>query len=134
MTIPLLFFILSNMKRLKWGDFLSLGIAMAVIGLLGVKAYGDTGGAPMVLIETDEGRWIYSLDEDRIVEVSGALGNMVVEIHGGTVAVLDAPCWDQICVQTRPLKAPRDWAACLPGRVFIHIWGEEGAHLDDISF
>lgn len=123
-----------KMKHLKWGDFLSFAIAALVVGLLAMSAYGDAEGAPMVLVETDEDRWIYPLDGDQTIEFPGSLGNMVVKIHGGMVDVSEAPCRDKLCVQAKPLKASGDWVACLPGRVFIRVRGEGGNNLDGISF
>lgn len=122
------------MKRLRWGDFLALIIAAAVVFFLAAGAYGDAGGAPMVLLESDEGSWIYPLDEDRVVPVHGLHGDTVVEIHEGMVDVIDSPCRDKICVFAQPLTTPGDWTACLPNNVFIQIQGDGKGEFDDISF
>jgi len=123
------------MKIFRPGDWVALAAALLVVALTAVAAYGGASGEAVLLIESDQGRWLYPLDVDREIFIPGLLGDTVIHIHDHGVDVHDSPCRDKICVNAGTLEHPGDWTACLPNRVFIQITGSgEEEALDDQSF
>ena len=123
------------MKIIKPGDWAALAVALVVVAFTAYGAYGRAAGEAVLLVESDQGRWLYPLDEDREIIIPGLLGDTIIHIHDHGVDVVESPCRDKICVNAGLLENPGDWTACLPNRVFIQVTGrEEGEGLDDQSF
>lgn len=106
-------------------DYVALVISIAAVVGVTVLAYGSPSEASEVSIESDSGTYIYPLDIDRTVEVSGPIGVTVVEISGDQARVADSPCRDKICIAAGWLHASGQWSACLPNRVFVRLEGAE---------
>jgi len=106
-------------------DYLALVLAVLTVVGASVFAYGGRTQASEVSIENDEGTFLYPLDQDRIVGVSGPLGETIVEIQEGRVHVHESPCRDKICIAAGWLETTGQWTACLPNRVFVRVEGGE---------
>ena len=104
-------------------DYVALVLAVLTVVAASVFAYGGRTQASEVSIENDEGTFLYPLDQDRLVQVSGPLGETVVEIEDGRVHVHESPCRDKICIAAGWLDATGQWTACLPNRVFVRVEG-----------
>jgi hypothetical protein len=121
--------------RLRIFDYVAFVVSLSVVAVVGVYAYGGSNGASQVSVQTDEGEFLYPLDQDRTVDVSGPLGTTVIEIHDGAVHVHDSPCRDKICVAAGWLDRSGEWAACLPNRVFIRVEGDsEEEAIDALAY
>ncbi len=73
-----------------------------------------------VLIKVEgELKGVYSLKEERIIEVKGPLGTTVVEIRSGKVGVISSPCQNKLCLHQGFIS--RGGIICLPNRVVITI-------------
>lgn len=108
--------------KLRPLDILAFVFAVAVI--VGFSLYAvDQGGADnSVVVETDEGTFLYPLDEDRTLEFEGPLHeHTVVEIKDGQARFVSSPCRDKICIAAGWLERDQQWAACLPNRVFVQV-------------
>jgi hypothetical protein len=121
--------------RLRLFDYLALFLSVSLVALVSVLAYGDTGRPEQVAVQTDEGEFLYPLNQDRTIPVSGPLGETVIEIHDEEVRIVESPCRDQICVAAGTLESTGQWAACLPNRVFVRVEGSsvEG-EIDALSY
>lgn len=120
--------------KLKIFDYISITIYLAVIVLVSVSAYSGSGKAETVSIETAGGTYIYMLDTDRTIEVSGPLGTTIIKILDSEVFVEDSPCRDKLCIQAAPLNKSGEWNACMPNKVFIRIQDSADNELDSLSF
>ena len=108
-------------------DILALVLAVATITGFSLYAVEQSGDENSVIVETDEGTFLYPLDEDRRVEFQGPLhGQTVVEIKDGRARFVSSPCRDKICIAAGWLEADQQWAACLPNRVFVQVRRSEG--------
>lgn len=108
--------------RLKPLDFLALVFAVTVI--VGFSLYAVEQGSQenSVVVETDEGTFLYPLDQDRTLEFEGPLhDHTVVEIEDGKARFVSSPCRDKICIAAGWLEEDQQWAACLPNRVFVQV-------------
>ncbi len=106
-------------------DYLALLLAVLTVVGASIFAYGGNARANEVSVENDEGTFLYPLDQDRLVRVSGPLGETVVEIEDGRVHVHESPCRDKICIAAGWLDTTGQWTACLPNRVFVRVEGGE---------
>lgn len=108
---------------LKPYDFVVFLVAILVVLAFSVLAI-DRGGPPSTVeIRSTDGDRVYSLSEDRVITVSGPLGDTILEVSQGTVRFVASPCRDQICVAAGELRETGQWAACLPNRVFVTVTG-----------
>lgn len=106
-------------------DYLALVLSIMTVVAVSAFAYGGRAQASEVSIQNDEGTFLYSLDQDRRIPVSGPLGDTVVEIEDGRVHVDSSPCRDKICIAAGWLEDAGQWTACLPNRVFVRVEGGE---------
>ena len=106
-------------------DYLALVLSIMTVVAASLFAYGGRTVAAEVSIENDEGTFLYPLDQDRLIPVSGPLGETIVEIEDGRVHVHSSPCRDKICIAAGWLDQTGQWTACLPNRVFVRVEGGE---------
>ena len=119
-------------------DILAVAVAVAVIVGFSLYAVEQGGEENSVIVETDEGTFLYPLDQDRTLEFEGPLHeHTVVEIEDGKAHFVSSPCRDKICIAAGWLEADQEWAACLPNRVFVQVRkseDEEGSEVDAGTF
>lgn len=108
-------------------------VSLLAVAAVSVRAYSRLRGTPEVHVRGDQGEWIYPLDSDESLSVSGPLGDTVVEIGGGTVRVVSSPCPEQSCVRTGRVSQAGQWIACLPNRVFVTVEGHSRGAPDAVS-
>jgi hypothetical protein len=110
-------------RALKPLDFCIVGLSVLATALSALAVYGDSGDAGQALVQGAGATWVFPLDAEETVSVSGPLGETVVEISGGRIRVLSSPCANQTCVAAGHLDRRGHWTACLPNRVFVYIEG-----------
>lgn len=77
--------------------------------------------------------WVFPLDAEETVSVSGPLGDTVVEIHSGGVKVQSSPCKNQSCVAIGSIHRAGQWTACLPNDALVTIEGGNGGEKLDAT-
>lgn len=103
---------------------LSLGMA-GVFGpawFCGNGAISGLNGRSRALVSADGTEYVYSLSEDRTIELTGAAGPAVLVIEDGTIRFEDSTCRDLTCVhmgKVGPYAAR--FAACLPNRIIVTL-------------
>lgn len=93
--------------------------------------------AAYVRIESAETQWIYSLDEDRHLEIPGPLGITEVAVKNQGVRVVSSPCRNKIAMLSGEITRSQQWLINLPNQVFIYIEGGSALHdgdVDDVAF
>ncbi len=111
--------------RLRPLDFIAVVVAVLAVVGVSVFAYGSGADPTGVSIQSDEGEFLYPLNEPRMIEVEGPIGQTIVEIDGNRVRVTESPCRDKICIAAGWMENTDDWTACLPNRVFVRVEGGE---------
>ena len=106
-------------------DILAAAVAIGAVVGVSLFAYNGRVAASEVRIESDEGVFLYTLDQPRELVISGPIGNTLIEIDEGRVRVTESPCRDKICIAAGWQESTGDWAACLPNRVFVRVEGGE---------
>ncbi|MFW5995595.1 MAG: NusG domain II-containing protein [Spirochaetia bacterium] len=116
--------IVSLVRELRLLDYVALAVALLVV--LGFSLAAASGGqGEKVEIKSEEGEFVYPLEEDRELTLSGPLGTTDIVIRDGRVQVTRDPGPQQICVRQGWIENSGEWLACLPSRIFIEIQGGE---------
>jgi hypothetical protein len=111
------------MTRIRIGDLILVVLSLSLIAGVSLSVYQGSGGAPELHIRVDDREWIYAMDTDRDVIVSGPLGDTLVEIRDGRAHVHESPCRAKICIATGEISKPGEWILCLPNHVLVTIEG-----------
>ena len=107
-----------------------IGIILPALGAViasFIFAYSNTSVQSGFSIKAEDSEWVFPLDADETVRVSGPLGDTVIGIHGKQAQVLSSPCANQICVASGAVHSQGQWAACLPNRVLLSIAPAQGS-------
>ena len=110
---------------LKKKDWILIVVILCVAGLaVLVRTFVGAAGANRVIVKREgEIEGIYSLSEDREVEING--GTNLLQIKNGEASMVQADCPDQLCVhQTVALN--HESIICLPNKVVVEV--ESGAN------
>jgi hypothetical protein len=109
--------------RLKLLDIVIATAAAAVVAITAIAAYGPDGGRPNVVLKGVGGEWVYPLDANRELKVSGPLGDTIVEIRDKAAFIENSPCPNKTCIAAGSISRPGQWLACLPNQVIVRIEG-----------
>ena len=117
------------MKRMvRPFDIIAAAIAIGAVVGVSLFAYNGRTAAGEVRIESDNGVFLYTLDQPRQLAMEGPIGETLIEIDEGRVRVIESPCRDKICIAAGWLETGSQWAACLPNRVFVRVEGKQHDH------
>ncbi|MDP3631437.1 MAG: NusG domain II-containing protein [Actinomycetota bacterium] len=111
-------------------------IAIAVLALLVGPATMVASGyasASSAYIEGPSGETVVPLGSDRVLEVAGLRGSVVVEVVDGSVSVRDAVCPDELCVQMGPVSHAGAAIVCVPNAVTVRVGGVRSGGLDAVA-
>ncbi|MDR2149436.1 MAG: NusG domain II-containing protein [Spirochaetaceae bacterium] len=111
-------------------------VSVAIIGFSAFAVYADPTTDASITIEGAQSSWLFPLNTEETVTVSGPLGATVVQIKDGLVRILSSPCLNQTCVSAPPIGRHGQWLACLPNEVFVAIDGTvpQGQELDALAW
>ncbi len=111
---------------LKKKDWILIVVILCVAGLaVLVRTFVGAAGANRVIVKREgEIEGIYSLSEDREVEING--GTNLLQIKNGEASMVQADCPDQLCVHQKPVSLNHESIICLPNKVVVEV--ESGAN------
>ena len=76
---------------------------------------------------------VYSLSEDRVVEIEVGDGYNVLVIENGVAYVREASCPDGICSSHRPISYGGESIICLPNKVVVEVHTTDASKPDIIN-
>ena len=118
---------------LKKKDWVLIIIIVCVAGLtVLVHTFIGGAGANRVIVKIEgaiEG--IYSLSEDREVEING--GTNLLKIKNGEASMSWADCPDQLCVHQKPVSLNRESIICLPNKVVVEVESSGNREFDAVT-
>ena len=79
----------------------------------------------------DQGEWVYSLAEDREIEINE--GTNILKIKNGEADMVEADCPDQLCVNQKPVSLDHESLICLPNRVVVEVESKEESEYDAVT-
>jgi len=74
-----------------------------------------------------------SLHPDRVLQLSGPLGESTIEIRNGRARFTSSPCPTQACVHSGWLTRSGEFSACLPNRISLEL-ASRHPYYDAINF
>ena len=74
-----------------------------------------------------------TLQPDRLLRVTGSLGESIIEVRNGRIRFASSPCTTQVCVHSGWLTHAGEFAACLPNRISLTLVGRD-PHFDAINY
>ena len=101
-------------------------LAAALVWLL-VRPGGAGGWAVVTVDGVETAR--YPLDTEQTVTIGGEAYN-ILQIAGGTAAVIEANCGDHTCVRTGTISRKGEAIVCLPHRLVVSIEGGAPSDFD----
>ena len=110
---------------LKFWDVVIILLALALTGFFAFRIYLRPRNVSQVHIKGQDGQWIFPLDAEETVTVSGPMGMTVVRIQHGEAWVESSPCENKVCIAAGHIKRHGIWIACLPNNVFLVIEGKD---------
>lgn len=118
---------------LKKKDWILIAVILCVAGLtVLVHIFIGGAGANRVIVKIEgaiEG--IYSLSEDREVEING--GTNLLKIKNGEASMSWADCPDQLCVHQKPVSLNRESIICLPNKVVVEVESSGNREFDAVT-
>ena len=112
---------------LKKKDWILIAVILCVAGLT-VLVHTLIGGAGANRV-TIEG--IYSLSEDREIEING--GTNLLRIKNGEATMIQADCPDQLCVHQKPVSMNHESIICLPNKVVVEVESSANREFDAVT-
>jgi len=122
-----------ELMLLKPLDIPVIILVTALTVITGIKAYDRETNSLNVIVRGLDKTWIFPLEAEERISVSGSIGETLVEIRKGYAAIVSSPCNGQTCVAAGEINKNGQWAACLPNRVFILIEGASEADAIDAA-
>jgi hypothetical protein len=111
-------------------------IILAVAGLTffaAYMAYMKPQGKSQVLIRGEDEEWVYPIETEATVVVTGPIGDTTVRIRGNSAWIESSPCDNHTCIAVGSISKQGEWAACLPNNVLVIVHGIED-DVDGISW
>lgn len=122
---------MKGMLFVKPADIAVFLAALALTIFSAWELYANPKGAPQIRIRGSGGEWIFPLDAEETVRVTGPLGTTVIQIHDRAARVESSPCANQSCVAAGPVNRHGSWTACLPNNVFLMVENYPGGTYDE---
>jgi hypothetical protein len=104
-------------------------LCFAAIAVLLVKGHKN---GDYIIVESEEGKQQYSLNEDREIIIGSAEGghNKIV-ISNGYVHMEEADCPNQLCVKHKPISLDGESIVCLPNNVYVTVVSKNKKETDN---
>ena len=100
--------------KLRPFDFAALFFALAAVGAVAVVYERGEEGGLVVAVEGARNAWLFPVDAEETVVVTGPLGDTVVNIDKGSVYVVSSPCANRLCVAQGKTRRPGSFVSGLP--------------------
>lgn len=120
--------------QFKIFDFIIFIAFIAAIFFAAAGVFSKKEKTGTLIVQTQEGKFAYSMSKDTRLEFTGLIGKSFVTIENGEAWFEDSPCENKVCVQSGRISSKNQWAACLPNGIIIYIEGNtEEDSFDAIS-
>lgn len=114
-------------RRLTFCDLLiallfagAIALSLWLAGVFGSSFRGTREARALISVNGTE--YVYSLSEDRTIELTGVEGPAVLVIEDGTIRFTDSTCRDLTCVHMGKVgPGAAHFAACLPNNIIVTL-------------
>lgn len=111
-------------KKINDKRILTIVLAVALIAFAIIRIFFRAEGTKVLVSVNGDEYGVYSLYEERIIDIVNEYGVNTVVIKNGEVSVIEADCPDQICVNHTPINTTDQTIVCLPHKLVVEIIGE----------
>ena len=120
------------MKNIKIGDVVVISLILLVTaGVFGFRLLGFECGE-FAVVSFDGRETVYSLSEDRRLDLKGNGVSFTLVIENGAVFVESSDCPEQSCVRMGRISKKGQSVACVPAKLYVKITGGDGSGYDAI--
>ncbi len=122
---------------IKKADIVLFIVILALGGLVSWWSLaGNSDGDKVVVTADGKTFGVYSLYEDRQIDVTLDGHTNYITIKDGQVSMSYSTCKNQVCVHTGAISQTRDAIVCLPNKIVVEIVSDnskDGGDVDVIS-
>ena len=111
--------------RVKIGNLLVFMLALVLVIWLFAALWSNEPAGKVRIRNGDKIYATLSLNQQRTLEIHGALGVSRITIHNGQVRFESSPCRNQYCVHQGWLHRAGQVAICLPNHISIELLGKK---------
>ena len=110
------------------------GIMLAALLIFVCMQLGNQKEGASIRITIDGSEYgVYSLNDDKIIDLDGEFGHNQIVIQNGEAYMKEADCPDQICVRHKAISKSGESIVCLPHKVVVEISSEEEQDVDIVA-
>ena len=113
----------THFKHLLVGDYVVIFSGFLLVIFLFKTLWQTEQAAKLQVRQGDKVFGTFSLNQDRVLKVTGPLGVSSIEIKEGKARFVSSPCANQYCVHQGWLHHAGQAAICLPNRVSLELLG-----------
>ncbi|MDH5763505.1 MAG: NusG domain II-containing protein [Nitrospinota bacterium] len=119
--------------RITRGDKILIACLFALnLALFAQMGFSKKAGS-WVVIEVDHKEVErLPLSQNKVVHVTGPIGETEVEIKDGKARVIKSPCSRKLCIKSGYIQYADRFAACLPNRVVVRVIGSMDRGIDAV--
>ena len=126
--------IFTGKLEMKIGDWLIILCCLLLIPLTWVQTMHQPSATTAIEITADNKTpVIYSIKDNQQINITGELGQSVIEIRDGKVRFSDSPCGRKVCILSGWHQHSGDHIVCLPNKVGISLLSQNN-RFDGINF
>lgn len=120
-------------RKINIFDIIIIIVAITITGFFLFRGSGND--ASTITVECNGDTYRYSLDNNQIISLEGAIGQTILEIKDHSVAIIKSPCTNQTCVHEGWISNPNSFIACIPGKILITVdsKSKKGMEFDDVA-
>ena len=119
--------------NIKLSDIIIIILVTGITLFSGYSVYIKPNEKTQVLIRGQGTEWLFPIEADEVITVSGLLGDTIVRISENRAWVESSPCNNQTCAAAGSLFRQGQWTACLPNNVLVMIQGSSSAAGGDVD-
>lgn len=121
-------------EELTKADYALFVLVIILIPWLYATLWGNSSMGTLVQINIANGdSFTLPLDQNKRIEVEGAIGTSIIEVKDRQVRFIESPCQNKQCVITGWLASDGELAACMPNGVSVQIKGRD-TRFDSLNF
>jgi len=115
-------------------DRLLILLVLCTMPFLYYHLWFSDGPANYLIIRSDSNTPVTeTLRTNRMLHITGPLGESIIEINNGRTRFVSSPCTRQVCIHSGWLSNTGGFSACLPNRISLTLVGQH-PRFDAINF
>lgn len=124
---------IKSLADLKAGDWLIIGLGLLLVIYLFKTLWTNEQAGKLQIRLNDSVYATYDLNIKRDIQITGRMGESVIQIADGKARFAKSPCSNQYCVHQGWLTHAGQAAICLPNQVSLELIGSSKAY-DSLNY